>query len=121
MTEERIGVDALRDAVETVATDLERRGTSAPVGRGPGGRRWMPSAIAAAAVVIAATVAWWMAPHATPEVEILELRIRGVAVQPVIVNDRAPETVVIMPSSVWAAERRLSPVFDIVEVLGEMP
>lgn len=119
MNDDRSGTDALRDAVETVAADLERSGQPARSASPTNRTRWWVPAVAAAAVVLAATGLWLRSPDAVPEVEILELRIHGVEVQPVIVDDRAPETVVVMPASVWTTERRLSPVIDLVEVLGE--
>ncbi len=98
MNEERRGIETLRESIETVASDLERNVEARPAPRHGRATLWAGLAAAAAIAAIAAGL-WLNRPNPTPEVEILELKIRGRAVQAVVVDDRAPGTLVVMPDS----------------------
>ena len=92
MSEDRIGIDALRDAVETVATEIESRRTPARSSRP------RPAWLAAAAALVLVALGWWiLRPVRSPEVEVVGMKIRGQAVPTRIVEGAAPGTILVMP------------------------
>jgi hypothetical protein len=96
MKEERQGIDALRQTVDAVASDLERREKRIPV-RKPIRRGMVAGWSLAAAAVLAAVALWLAYPRQAPEVEILEMKIQGRPVRAVVVEGRASGTLVVMP------------------------
>lgn len=119
MSRERSGIDALRDAIETVASDLETReaGRVAPSSRSV--RSVAAWATTAAAIVIAAAGLWIARPAPTPEVEILEMKIRGRSVRAVVIENRAPGTLVIVPGEHRAERDLTTPIAGVAVLLGE--
>jgi len=93
--EDRHGIDGLRSAIEDVAADIEARQENAPA-RGP---RWgLRVAVGVAAVLIALLIgSWWIVPPRSSEVEVLVLKIHGRDVRARIVDDTAPETIIVIP------------------------
>jgi len=93
MTENRDGIERLREAIDEVARDLESRPREA---RRP--RLLLPWALAAAAAIVALT-AWltWFRPAAPPEVEVLVFKVRGRSMHARMVEGEAPSTIIIVP------------------------
>lgn len=93
MNENRDGIERLRETVDAVARELERR----PIAhRAP--RRGVPLAFAAAALVVVLLA--WLAlfrPASNPEVEVLVLKVRGRPVHARVVQGQAPSTIIVMP------------------------
>jgi hypothetical protein len=101
MSENRQGIDRLRNTIEDVATEIENR-EAARTG-------WRPAwtlglATAAALALIALLIVTWegrthrTVPVAEPsEVKVLVLKIHGRDVTARIVDDSAPATIIIMP------------------------
>lgn len=90
------GMDALRGAVEGVATDLDRRARTRRAARAP--NRVPTAALAFAAIVVAlAVVLWPRSPRPISEVTILELKIHGRPVRGVVLDDAASGGLVVMP------------------------
>lgn len=90
------GIARLREAVETVASDLERR-TRFRAAAAPPRRLVLATLGLAGALAIAAVVLWSAFPPARSEVTILEIKIRGRAVNGVVVDDPASGSLVVMP------------------------
>lgn len=93
MTENRDGIDRLREAIDDVACELE---ANRPPARRP--RPLLPWAVAAAATILALT-AWltWLRPTTPPEVEVLVLKVRGRPMQARMLEGQAPSTIIIIP------------------------
>lgn len=106
--EKHPGIEALRGAVETVASDLEGRTRwSLPA------RRVRPLllgglALAGSAAAVAALL-WLARPHPAAEVQILELKIHGRPVRGVVVDDRASGSLVVMPQAPGPPRAALCP------------
>ncbi|MCP3977760.1 MAG: hypothetical protein GY716_00320 [bacterium] len=93
MNGEDRGIELLRDSVERVAHEIEQRETPRRT------RRPSWRVAAAAALLLAGAAAVWLArpePRAA-EVQVLKLTIRGRAVRAAVVEDGAPDTIVVMP------------------------
>jgi len=95
MTENRDGIDRLREAIDDVARDLE---SNRPTVRRP--RPLLPWAVAAAAAALALT-GWltWLRPTTPPEVEVLMFKVRGRPVHARMVEGQAPSTIIIVPQN----------------------
>lgn len=94
--EDRRGIDVLRGAVETVATDLERR--ARPRARPVAPRRVLVGALAlAGAAAVVFGVVRLASPPPVRGVEILELKIQGRTVRGIVVDDTASGSIVVMP------------------------
>ena len=120
MSTDRRGIEALRDAIEKVAVDLERDGALQT--RLSGSRRTssMAAAVLAVAATIAAVGAVWLAlPRTRPEVEVLQLKIQGRPVRAVVVGDRAPGTVVVLPDERKHTRERSSVAAGFALIMGE--
>ena len=99
MNENRNGIERLREAVDLVAREMERRPIAHRVPR-----RGVPVALAAAALV--ALLLAWLAlfrPASNPEVEVLVLKVRGRPVRARVVEGQAPSTIIVMPQPEGAA------------------
>jgi hypothetical protein len=95
MNADRDGVDALRDTIEEVATDIEAR-EPRTVSR----RRALAGALAAMLALIAILAGYrWMNPPRDPEVEVLVLKIHGRPVKARLVEGAAPATIIVVPRS----------------------
>lgn len=93
MSDEKRGVDLLRETIETVAVELESR-------RRPDARpTWRRGALLAAAAAMAAVAVgvWALRPAATVEVEILDLRIQGRPVTGIVLDDPAAASLIVRP------------------------
>jgi hypothetical protein len=98
MNEDRSGIDSLREAIDEVATQIERCDEVRPRPR----RAWPLGVAAAAAVALIALLigAWTLRPSAETEpseVKVLVLKINGRDVRARIVDDSAPATIIVMP------------------------
>jgi hypothetical protein len=94
MSDEREGIEQLREAIEEVAREIESQPRAA---RPP--RPVLPWALAAAVAVVA-LLAWlsWPRPVRDPEVEVLVLKVRGRPVEARVVEGEAPSTIIILPA-----------------------
>lgn len=95
INEELKGIEQLENAVEQVATDLERR-QSEPRRSIHGHGRWVAAVLATAALV---TLALLLRPAGTkpPEVVVVELRVHGRVVPTTVVDAHSLRTLIIMP------------------------
>ena len=97
MSEDRQGIDRLRAAIERVATEIEDRPSGVPAR--PAGLGMRLALGTAAAVLIALLIgSWlWIAPSDGAEVEVLLLKVHGREVRARILDDTAPETIIVIP------------------------
>jgi len=95
MNGDREGIDRLRDAVETVAREIEERAV-----RKTGRSRGLVWAAAAAVVVLAlAAGLTLLGPNRDPDVEVRVLKVRGHAVRARLVRGETPSTILVVPES----------------------
>jgi hypothetical protein len=92
------GVDRLRAAIEEVAGEMETHPSTSSLRSTP--RRPLRFALGAAALLALLLLGtWWILPRRVAEVEVLELRIHGRDVRAQIVDDKTPDTIVVIPLS----------------------
>lgn len=95
MNGDREGLDALRNAIEDVAAEIETGGRQ-PIMR----RHRLAAALAASILLLAAAAGiLHVLTSGTPEVEVLELKIHGRPVSARLVEGAAPGTILVVPRS----------------------
>lgn len=93
MSNDRRGIDLLRETIDRVAADLEARPSRR---RSPVRRLGLVVAVAAGLALFA--VAFWaLRPSPSPEVEILEFRIEGRRVPGIVLDDPVAGSWIIRP------------------------
>ncbi|MBP7149119.1 MAG: hypothetical protein KBD01_16445 [Acidobacteria bacterium] len=89
MSDDRVGIDMLRDAIDRVAADLRAR----PAERR---RRW-PLALAAV-LLLAAVLGFSLLPRRQPAVTVVVMKIQGRDVAARVVDARAAGSILVVPA-----------------------